>query len=303
MEQKFLDIFIQNCKDKNISYDFLPHKFASKVNYTCNKCNYKFSTEARKMIDHSGACLKCIGRFKTNEIVDEKLKPLNKLRLSDYKGSRIPFDVRCLVCQHEWKGSFDNLVNKKRNCPKCSWKNRDFGIFNLNQIKEKLKEVEFQLIDEYNGYYEEHLVKCSKCKHIHKRLINRLIQLTQFCLKCSSGIRKNERLIKLILNENKIEHNFNYPIKKLGSKRRYLIDFYFPNHKLFIEYNGSQHYEESEFFKLSKNGSFKEQIKRDKYVEKFLRRTGYHLIVIDGRDFQNNKLKNLMLDIIKKYNL
>ena len=157
-----------------------------------------------------------------------------------------------MICQHEWKGSYDNLINKKRNCPKCSFQNKDHGVYTKDQIIEKLKEVEFELIDEYTNYYKEHFVRCLKCNYEHKRIVNRVIQLSQFCLKCSSGIRKNERLIRQILNDKKIVHFFNYPVNKLGSKRPYLVDFYFPNHKLFIEYNGSQHYEEAEFFNLTK---------------------------------------------------
>ena len=97
MDQKYIDIFIKNCNENNLSYNKIPNCWVDVIIYRCKLCNFEQTTSARKLIDNSRfltACLKCSNRHKkSNSDVDQALKPLNKQRLSDYKGAQIPFDL------------------------------------------------------------------------------------------------------------------------------------------------------------------------------------------------------------------
>ena len=69
------------------------------------------------------------------------------------------------------------------------------------------------------------------------------------------------------------------------------IDCAIPNARLFIEYNGAQHYEYTEFFFKSKK-AFNRQVRCDNKKRKWCLDNGYTLVEIDGR-IRKNQLGSL----------
>ena len=117
------------------------------------------------------------------------------------------------------------------------------------------------------------------------------------------GKSKNEIVIKKLLQELYIDFKYQYSIRDFKDikVKPYRFDFYFPDSKIALEYNGAQHYRPSTFGTQTKEEAeicFQKQLKRDEYVRNFCKENGIKLIEIDGRKYQNKKLKAHMTDDI-----
>jgi hypothetical protein len=58
----------------------------------------------------------------TNEIIDERLKGREILRIGEYQPKSLSkIDFQCSRCNHKWTAIVNNVINKKYGCPSCSW--------------------------------------------------------------------------------------------------------------------------------------------------------------------------------------
>jgi hypothetical protein len=112
------------------------------------------------------------------------------------------------------------------------------------------------------------------------------------CNKCKSP--KGERLIISYANQNNIEYFYQYKFKN-SNIPTLKFDFYLPNYRLLIEYNGGQHYKSIEWFGGTE--SYIKQISRDKKKKDFAKRNHYHFLEIPY--FSKNPTK-LIDDKIKE---
>jgi hypothetical protein len=75
--------------------------------------------------------------------------------------------------------------------------------------------------------------------------------------------------------------------KLKSGRKRIFVDFYIPSKKLMVEYNGSQHYGESnkyfDKFQESIKGYLDTMPARDKFLEDWCVTKGITLVIVDGR--------------------
>lgn len=93
---------------------------------------------------------------------------------------------------------------------------------------------------------------------------------------------KGEIMVANWLKENNIsykqEHLVRFPF--LVKKKPFVfIDFYLPNHNIFIEYNGKQHYEYVQYFHKTRYDFTRQQI-RDNIVRSYCEQNNIKLIEI-----------------------
>jgi very-short-patch-repair endonuclease len=114
-------------------------------------------------------------------------------------------------------------------------------------------------------------------------------------LLCPSPLytRTNNANIKRILSNSNIEFEQQYMFKGLKSIRRLKCDFYLPNHKVVIEFNGRQHYEPVKVF--GGKTAFIESQKRDEIKRLFLRENNIRLLEIH---YEAINLEELVLNFI-----
>jgi hypothetical protein len=108
---------------------------------------------------------------------------------------------------------------------------------------------------------------------------------------------KGEVLVANWLKDNNIKYQEEYLIKFpyiVRKKPFVFIDFYLPEHNIFIEYNGKQHYEYVPYFHKSK-GDFERQQSRDRIVRSYCKEQGIKLIEIPYW-LKDNEVKNLLND-------
>jgi hypothetical protein len=115
---------------------------------------------------------------------------------------------------------------------------------------------------------------------------------------CKYCKNKNQGIVYDFLKNNNInfisEFEITLPINKKGYTSK--IDFYIPMLNLCIEYNGRQHYECVNYSndKNKNKKNFKRQRLRDKQLRKYCEQNNINLLEIDGRIYQNKKLKKYL---------
>lgn len=87
-----------------------------------DSCNYQWKTSTLHILYNNSGCPKCGGTFKlTNKEVDQRLIGRNIKRLENYININTVILWQCLLqeCNHKWKATPDNIINKHTGCPNC----------------------------------------------------------------------------------------------------------------------------------------------------------------------------------------
>lgn len=92
----------------------------------------------------------------------------------------------------------------------------------------------------------------------------------------NSGMNFGELIIYSILSSSNIDFKQEYSVYINGD--RHIFDFLLPKYKLFIEYDGIQHYKPIEYF--GGDVAYENRVKRDREKEKFSKSIGYKIVHI-----------------------
>lgn len=215
-----------------------------------------------------------------NEIVDERLKDRNIIRLSEYKTARLSMMWKCTICNHVWQSSADNLMNHGRGCAKCDGQ---LKLTNEN-VDEKLKNNNPLVTRAGNVIGNNRSMckfKCDRCKNEWGAMIGNVVR-NKNPSGCPICLYKRELLIMDFINkyckENFIKTHY---YKKYNNKKLY-IDFYlkFYGKQVYIEYNGEQHYKPYKFKNHDNFERLKKQQARDELLRNICKKQDILLIEI-----------------------
>lgn len=106
------------------------------------------------------------------------------------------------------------------------------------------------------------------------------------CPSCSDS--RGEKRIAVWLNNNGIEYERQYKIQNMSllcSNKNIYADFYLPNDKIIIEFNGKQHYVPVDYFGGEEN--FERQQYRDEFLSLYCKQVGIKLIEISYTEYDN----------------
>lgn len=160
--------------------------------------------------------------------------------LSEYKG----IHEKVLVqhkCGYIWKITPNNLLNRKRSCPKCK------GVLkkDTNAFKKEIYFLEkdnYTLLSEYTGCRKKVEILCNKCNNSWYIKPNDFLRGKR-CPYCN--LHKNqsssESLIESYLLKNNIKYEREKTFDTLKDKHKLRFDFYLEDYNLVIEYDGLQH--------------------------------------------------------------
>jgi len=234
-------------------------------------------------------CPKCVGKNKTTEefINEAKLIHGNKYDYSsvDFKKTNFNVNIKCKL-----HGIFIQRANHHLSgsgCPKCAGKNKTTEEF-INEAK---------LI--HNNKYNYFLVKYIS----EKNKINIICpKHGEFKQKAGDHIRgrgcpicresKGEREIRLWLENKNIKFIPQHKFKDCKDIRPLPFDFYLPDYKMCIEFQGRQHYEKVSIFGGEKE--LKKRQKRDKIKMEYCKDYNIPLIIIKYDDLVIEKLNTLV---------
>lgn len=302
-------------------YDYSKVEYTGKDNKVCIICpeHGEFWQIANNHMRGTG-CPKCgvkkvsNSKYKDTDYFIRKAKELygNKYDYSKsiYKGIKELITITCPI-----HGDFEipagNHLHGGCGCKKCSNALKgQYKKLNTEQFIEKANKV-------HNNFYNYDKVEyiLSNKKVIITCPIHGDFEQTpnhhlngEGCPICKQS--KGERLVESVLNK------YNIPFKRevtfrvneiVKNKKQFRIDFIveFNNKLYFIEYNGKQHYESSEYF--GGEEEFILQQKRDTYVRGFANRNKDKVSLLEisyklKSETVENKIKEYLAPIIEYYN-
>lgn len=189
---------------------------------------------------------------------------------------------KCLKCEHEWHATFKAINIQNQWCPNCA-KRPKRTIEDAKKLAVERNGI--CLSKKYINNKHNLLWKCNKCEFVWKARFDRVNSGT-WCPSCNRS--RGERAVEKYLNHKNIDFDIEWYIPKGGKLR---FDFYIPSRKLFIEYDGIQHFKlhpryAPNKFTLDKNQS------RDKQKTDFCLQNGYNLIRIHY--IHLNRIENIL---------
>lgn len=201
------------------------------------------------------------------------IKKSNQVHYNKYDYSKIDkfnyknkIHIKCPI-----HGEFFQLPNSHlngRGCPKCIGRNES-----IVEIIKKFKNIhnnkyDYKLIDINKKIKKLNKIEIICYKHgVFKQRINSHL-LGQGCPECKESY--GEKSIKRYLKNNSIKYYTQYKFDKCIFKRHLFFDFYLPDLKICIEYDGKQHYQINEFFGGKKSfeiSKIKDEIKNQYCIE------------------------------------
>ena len=314
-QEDFLNAVKEKHGDK---WDVSNVQYVSKnqiLGLSCPDCKDNFKTTTEKLMKGLG-CPRCEGRIKDLRYFVEEAKKVHgdeydysECYLSHSKSGAIVLNN--IRCKHHglYSTRADVHIKLKCKCPKChvppdrltKEQRRDAyisraikihgeGRFDYSQVDYHTKREKVKIRCVLHNYWfyqslEEHAKKRSRGG----------------CPLCSETT--GEREVRLHLQKKHIDFTAQVEIENIRPKelsRQYLIvDFYVSKYRLFIEYNGEQHYRDCTWFK--ERGGFEMQQLRDEVLREYCQKYNFNLLEIKYSDFDNvGKLIDAKIKEIKQ---
>lgn len=313
--------FLQAVREKHgEKWDLSTVQYRNKhqiLGLSCPDCKDNFETTTEKLMDGLG-CPRCEGRIKDLRYYVEEAKKVHGDKY-DYSECYLTYEKKHQVLNNircEIHGGFSSRttvhINMKCKCPKCyppkdkipleerrdayirrAIERHGEGHFDYSQVDyhRKRDKVKIRCII-HNYWFCQSLEEHSK-----KRSMGG-------CPLCSETT--GEREVRLHLQKKHIDFTAQVEIENIRPKelpRQYLrVDFYIKKYKLFIEYNGEQHYRDCGWFK--ERGGFEMQQLRDEVLREYCQKFDFNLLEIKYSEFDNvGKLIDAKIKEIRKNKL
>lgn len=274
------------------NYSLVDYKNShSKVSIICNE-HGMFQMRASHHYDGHG-CKKCSDskeRYNTLSNVDfiERSNKIHKNKydysLSEYNGIHTKIKIICKI-----HGVFEQLPNnhfKKLGCPKCSGiKRLTNEEFIENSIKIHGNKYDYSLVNYKNNHTKIKII-CKK-HGVFEQTPSSHMNNGSGCPYCLNS--KGESFIKNFLKKLNIKFYSQYKFNKCRDKYLLPFDFYLPDHKLCIEYDGKQHFQPIKRFGGEDNFILTQ--KHDKIKNEYCIKNNIHLLRISYKDNIEEKLK------------
>lgn len=254
----------------------------SKVNYTvatqkiCIICNKhgEFWQIPRRHIQGEG-CPKCAIEKRANQkrLSEEEFIKRAKEIYPQYNYDKVKYKnyLTKVIIECPIHGNFEiapgNLLSNKQGCAKChGGVSIDTNEFKIRALKVHGNRYDYSNVNYINSRTLVDII-CIKHGNFQQTPANHLSG--QGCPICS--LSKGEQQIIQILNEHEIDYIHQY--KVVVNNKTYYIDFYVPDYKLYIEYNGKQHYEYIQYFHEG-GRTLEEQQERDEIIRNYCKDKG-----------------------------
>ena len=306
--------YFNQCKLKHngkLSYDKADFiKLQNKIIITC-LIRGDFTQRADLYLKGNGGCKKCSGCTTESVIVQAKIVhgDLFDYSKTEYIGNKIPMTIICRI-HGEFVQTTGNHISCKKGCPTCAI---EYRASLCRKTKEKFVN-EGRTVHGFKYHYDnvvyinsntKVIIFCPKPEHGNFLQTPGSHISGKGCPRCASR-SENEDLINLTLYEGAFMYDFERQFRLANlskDKSRHTFDFYFPEYKVAIEYNGKQHYQKTGFSNNKEKAQllFETQLISDKHKRQFCKEYEIDLISIDGRIYKKQALKKLVNNFIIPY--
>ena len=223
-----------------------------KIKHQCKICEHIWETKPLRIIQGHG-CPECA----------KKQRPISKTMSHDnfvsranmlypdidiigkYLGTHNRIEVKCKICGHIWKPKAATLLiphgeHGGTGCKKCYTKTQSK---NTEVFKQELSmlNLNVELVGDYVNSYTKTIFRCCKCNQLCEWLTTPSSVLSgaksPMCNMSNGALE-----IKKFLEDNNIQYIPEKNFHDCKNKQLLPFDFYLPDLKCCIEYDGEQHF-------------------------------------------------------------
>lgn len=223
----------------------------TKIKLKCNTCFTIFEQRPKCHLRGKG-CLECVNRSRSSTI-DIFIKNARKIHGEKYDYSKAVYVnnqtkmiIKCNTCSHVFSQSSACHVNYKKGCPSIYCRANFFlttELFIERALLKHGKQYDYSNTEYKNGRCKV-TIKCNKCNKIFNEKASSHLEGNGCPFCCSS---KGEIKISRTLDKFTINYKSEY-LMKCKYKKRLRVDFFLPDYNAMIEFDGKQHFEESNYF-------------------------------------------------------
>lgn len=241
------------------------------INYGCGLCGKKVGYDKR--------------RLKNEEIIEE-FKNTHGDRYDYSKVNYINIDTHVeIICREHgsfWQSPYEH--RKGSNCPKCH------GFYKTKEsVVEAARKTHGDKYDysetEYVGAGTKLKIICPKHGPFYQSYVNHVI-LGMNCPDCAKTFSKGEERVENYLKLVNVKYETQKTFEGCKNKKFLRFDFYIPQEKLAIEYDGIQHFAPVGFGGNPEK-AFASVKENDLLKEKFCEENGIKLLRIPYNSFDN----------------
>jgi len=229
-----------------IGSEYINNKHPIKV--VCNVCGtIRFAIPNKLLTDSK--CSICSKKKKKNPVEFreevEKITNGEYIVLTDYENVSKKVKMLHTKCGNEWNVSPSNFLHVGTRCPECSHPSKRKSTIKFKKDIKNLFKNEFKVVSKYVNNHTNITIQHSICGSKFKKRPNCILNKKVLnCPTCHAQKSFGVRQIERFLNKNEIPYKTEKRIKKcvsdLGIPLKY--DFYLKEFKLFIEFDGEQHF-------------------------------------------------------------
>lgn len=252
-----------------------PNDFISRGR-RCSVCNGGVLKDYNSLID----CIK--------EYLGDEYKLVTKP--DKYVNSKSYIDIKHAVCGKIYTTTRNSITSGH----KCTYCQHRSYLKSAEEYKKEFNEVakgDYVLLSDYTKGNEKVVVKSLICGHTFKVTAVKFLSGAR-CTKC--GKSSGEVRIKSFLLKHKLSFIREKSLDIAGVRHR--IDFYLPEYKKIIEFDGIQHFKPIKFF-----GGKQELINRqdrDRIKNEYFSSIGYTVIRIPYTEIDN--IEDILLEALKE---
>lgn len=237
----------------------------------CLKCGQIYELKkAEDLFRKVNAC-KCFKYFKDYHEKVKYLCELNDFTILAEDAKNKKFTIQCNNCQTIMVRDRVSILKTPEHCDNCNKYREGKLHYSSKEVQNKLDEHfsgEYELI-KYNGMHKMGVLKHLNCGFVFNiTCIGDIFNgRNRGCPKCYQFKSKGEQAIMHFLEENNIRYIPQKTFVPLN-KSKYRFDFFLPDFNIAIEYQGEQHYKETNWFHDELSATQKrDEVKRNYCIE------------------------------------
>ena len=291
--EEFMEKFYvknENAENIEILGEYINNR--TKIKCKCKIDGYEWEATPNNLLNGTG-CHKCKSNKekKTHKEFINELKEINDdiEILGEYVNNRTKIKCKCKIDEYEWSATPHSLLDGKTGCPKCAGKIKDKTTKYFIQEMKKIND-DIEILGKYKGTGVKIKCRCKIDNHIWYATPNNLLN-NHGCPKCNAS-KGEKRIAKYLDNKNiKYIHDKQY-FKDLKNNKNGILrpDFIIENMKIWIEFDGEQHFRVVDFSSKNKELA-KEQFRiiqeNDKLKNEYAKEHGWKLIRIPYWEYNN----------------
>ena len=264
----------------------------------CNTCKQQIVVnKANNFLAPTKAfgCKNCHGLQKIRDQKIQEIKQKYEILNTFVKETHTYYRIKCKNCGHIRESTLQNLYRHlKCGCETNVKRNRTAEEF-IEEVNNNSILGSYSLIGKYINQTTKVLLKHDQCGFIWEVRPSDVIHGKAQCPKCGKKYSKMCLYIEKILLENNIE----FTMEKRLNNSLQRFDFYLENqkYKIAIEYNGEQHYKESNYF----SPTLSQQQERDERKRRYCKENDIILYELPY-NLTKEEIHNQIIKIINKFN-